>query len=136
MAGKILMLENERMTIQTVQWQLEERRMDFKFVQYYDPFMQELKTGQYTCVSMDLLLNARANMKYQGEKFVGINILKEVRELYPDLPIACYTVLEETEVKIQVASYGAVYICKVKKAGGKTGSANLLQFFEEQLKKA
>jgi CheY-like chemotaxis protein len=111
----ILVLDDEPASSQAVTDRLKflYQQDGFAFTPSFDVARQILRTQQVSCMSLDMLMPMNPElMRYNNEKVTGLNALRELREDYPSLPIAVYTVLEEESMNFDISKYGVEYICK------------------------
>lgn len=81
------------------------------------------------CVSLDLLMGDNMNLLRGTSVINGIRALSKIRELYPALPIVCFSILREEEGGIRdfTTRYNALFISKT----APDGTDRLLEFYKE-----
>jgi CheY-like chemotaxis protein len=111
---KILVLDDEPSLISAVLDRLEYEfgKDAFIYTQYTDECLNILKEGNICCASIDMIMPYNRTLKYNDSVLNGLNILKQIREEYPQLPIACFSVAKEWEIIQAITKLGATYICK------------------------
>ena len=125
--SKILIFDDEPTKIVTIT-----DRVDFEFgnnMYFYTPIyssaIEYLRNNEVSCMSLDMIFPKDTNMKYDSSLIMGLNALREIRDIKPNLPIICYTIVEEIEAINEIQKYNAKYLGK----NFKNSFYSLLEFF-------
>jgi CheY-like chemotaxis protein len=130
---RILIIDDEPTMIVPVLDRLEYKygSDSYTYTQYFSDDLNVLKTGNISCIYLDLIMPKDKSLKYSDSLINGLNALKQIRELYPDLPIVCYSVVnEEGPIQSILNNKATTYISKTDN----DGFNHLIDFFEKNIK--
>lgn len=130
--NKILIIDDEPTVVESVLDRLEyEFGADsFLYLQYFDQAWEMLQQGEFSCMSLDLIMPPSKSLKYNHSLINGLNALRQIREKFDRLPIVCYTIVKGDDAYKTIQKYQASYIEK----NTDNGFYNLMEFFRQHHK--
>ena len=116
---KILIVDEERWYMEGI---LDRIDADFGQGRYDYCFngqeaIDKLKTTQYAVIVLDLMLPLGEGLQLPTDEpdlLYGIFILRKIREIKPNVPAICYTIINDAKVKEQLRKLNAQYIGKLE----------------------
>jgi len=78
--------------------------------------LKKIEKNYYNVVILDLLLPLGDGINLPSDEpdlVYGIYILRKIRNINNDIPVICYTILDDNNVKASVTDLNATYICKI-----------------------
>jgi DNA-binding response OmpR family regulator len=70
-----------------------------------------LKTDQYSLIVLDMVIPSDG-FETESSEIGGLIVLREIRRLNQVIPVYCYTVLSDEELKSKISSLGGIYFTK------------------------
>ena len=132
MSKKILILDDEPQRTEAV---LDRVKHDLGeesvlYAQNYAEAINFLENYEICCMSIDMIIPKDERMLFHDSLVYGLNVLKEIRQKKEALPIACYSIIQEIDVIIQIEKLNAIYLHKKDKMA----FYKLIDFFKKHFK--
>lgn len=113
MRGNILIIDDEKFTFLPFLENLEYEKISYDFCKNGSSGMKKLKENEYKAIILDMKVSLGDDLKnLKEEKVPGISIFKKIREINKKIPILCFSVIAEEEIKKEIESMGGKYYLK------------------------
>ena len=116
--NKILISDEEKWYLDAVT-----DRIDAEFGEGYYDFVSNgyetlnlIKKNNYKLLILDMMMPLGGDLelpKNEPNLMYGIYILRLVRQEHKNLPVVCYTILDDNKTKKQIQELNAIHICKL-----------------------
>jgi CheY-like chemotaxis protein len=115
---KILIADEEMWYMEAVMDRIdyEYGKNHYDFVYNGNDAIELLKKNKYSLFVLDMMMPLGGNLELPEKEpylMYGIYILRLIRKLNINVPIVCYTILEDNGIKKQIDELNAIHICKL-----------------------
>jgi DNA-binding response OmpR family regulator len=113
MSRKILIIDDEKWFFNPFLEHLEADNIAYDYCEDGSKGLAKLETDDFSAVVLDMKVSLGERLAHMlGQDVPGILIFKEIKKIKPNIPVICWTVLSDEEIKKKVRDLGGTYISK------------------------
>ena len=117
MEKKILIIDEEGISIKGITYLLETKvpEVSWNVCRTCSAGLNELRAARYDLLILDMMLPTGEwlSKAHRDDNLYGVDLLEDIRKDFKELPIICYTIVQDSYVIEKVTRLGAVYLCKL-----------------------
>jgi len=110
---KVLIIDDEKWFFEPILDRLTYEKIGFDFCISGSQGLEYLKANKYRVVILDIKVTLGRNLQHLlGKDASGISILEEIRKIEHRIPVICFTVLNDEEIRDKILKLGGKHILK------------------------